>query len=310
MIIPSDLSITFQSTYQKQLLRNQLFSVAFALVLAGSVYIISPADKHIPAVIICCVLWLCIAVVHWQYNKKIYKRLRLINRPFPDVWKLFLEEHSVYYQNLTTTEKEIFNTRVQFFIEEKKIEGIDTEIDDTIKLLVAASAIIPTFAFPFYDYSHIHEILIYPNSFDQSFQTTPYDGHEQHITGMVGNRFMDHSMILSKPDLIAGFTGTANENNVGIHEFVHLLDKEDGVVDGLPEMLLNHSYASGWLQVVKREIDTIQKGHSDIDPYGITNNAEFLAVASEYFFDNPEKFHKKHPELYKFLSAIFHQQPR
>lgn len=40
----------------------------------------------------------------------------------------------------------------------------------------------------------------------------------------------------------------------------------------------------------------------------LTNNAEFLAVVSEYFFDNPEKFQKKHPELYQFLSAIFNRE--
>ncbi|MDJ1483508.1 zinc-dependent peptidase [Cytophagaceae bacterium YF14B1] len=309
MIIPSDHTITYQSTYRKKLLSSQLWTGLFAFITAGLLYIITPTGKLEIATIICLLLWLCIGIVHWQYNKKYYRRLKLINSPFPEAWKRYLEEHSTYYQNLTEPEKEIFNTRVQFFLAEKKIEGIDTEIDDTIKLLVAASAIIPTFAFPFYDYRSIHEILIYPNSFDESFQTTRYEGHEQRITGMVGNRFMEHSMILSKPDLIAGFDGTVNKNNVGIHEFVHLLDKEDGAVDGLPEIFLNHSYTSGWLQAVKQEIDSIQKGHSDINPYGLTNNAEFLAVVSEYFFDNPEKFHKKHPELYAFLSSIFHQQP-
>jgi hypothetical protein len=49
----------------------------------------------------------------------------------------------------------------------------------------------------------------------------------------------------------------------------------------------------------------IEQGKSDINPYALTNNAEFLAVVSEYFFDTPDKFLKKHPELYHRLSAIF-----
>jgi len=53
----------------------------------------------------------------------------------------------------------------------------------------------------------------------------------------------------------------------------------------------------------------IQQGRSDISPYALTSNAEFLAVVSEYFFDNPENFKIKHPNLYNYLITIFHQNP-
>ena len=53
----------------------------------------------------------------------------------------------------------------------------------------------------------------------------------------------------------------------------------------------------------------IAEGDSDINPYGLTNNAEFLAVVSEYFLSNPEKFKKRHFELYQFLVKIFHREP-
>ena len=53
----------------------------------------------------------------------------------------------------------------------------------------------------------------------------------------------------------------------------------------------------------------IQKGRSDISPYALTSNAEFLAVAGEYFFDDPEKFKTKHPDLYNYLTTVFHQNP-
>jgi Mlc titration factor MtfA (ptsG expression regulator) len=53
----------------------------------------------------------------------------------------------------------------------------------------------------------------------------------------------------------------------------------------------------------------IEKGHSDINPYALTNEAEFLAVASEYFFEKPDEFKTRHPELYGQLSNIFRQKP-
>ena len=56
--------------------------------------------------------------------------------------------------------------------------------------MIAASAIIPMFAFPEYNYPNLRDILIYPNSFDEKFQTQRTEGDEENIIGMVGNRFM------------------------------------------------------------------------------------------------------------------------
>lgn len=49
---------------------------------------------------------------------------------------------------------------------------------------------------------------------------------------------------------------------------------------------------------------------SDINPYGATSNAEFFAVASEYFFERPDLLQEKHPELHELLSQVFRQKPQ
>ena len=224
---------------------------------------------------------------------------------FPEAWHNVLENKVVFYSKLEAGDRALFEKRIQRFLAEKNIEGIDTEIDDTIKILVAASAVIPTFAFPKYNYPNVHTILIYPNSFDREFQTKRYSGHEEFITGMVGNRSLNGTVLLSKPDLVSGFDGLPNDENVGIHEFVHLLDKEDGETDGIPEVLIEQPFVGPWLHEIKHEIKRIEAGNSDINKYALTNNAEFLAVVSEYFFDNPAKFQKKHAALYELLSSIF-----
>jgi len=54
-------------------------------------------------------------------------------------------------------------------------------------------------------------------------------------------------------------------------------------------------------------MNKIKQNDSDINPYALTNEAEFLAVASEYFFDSPEKFERKHPALYAYMEQIFKQ---
>ena len=225
---------------------------------------------------------------------------------FPEAWKEILRKKVIFYKELDDEDKSLFEKRIQLFISSKNIDGVGTEIDDSIKLMVASSAVIPSFAFPGYNYPSVSTILLYPNSFDEEFKTERYKGHKEFITGMVGDGAMNGTVILSKPELEKAFDGIPHKTNVGIHEFVHLLDKEDGAIDGIPKLLIEDTHIDPWLFEIKKEMRKMEKGNSDINPYGITNNAEFLAVVSEYFFDNPDKFKRRHPELYSFLSTFFY----
>ena len=56
-------------------------------------------------------------------------------------------------------------------------------------------------------------------------------------------------------------------------------------------------------------MERINNDESDIRHYATTNEAEFLAVTSEYFFERPELFKKNHPEIYRMLMLCFQQNP-
>ncbi len=249
-------------------------------------------------------------MVYLVFKGKSKTNKQVLDQPFPESWRKILNEHVNFYRDLDASQKAGFEKRVQLFLATKTINPVDTEIDDSIKIMVAASAIIPMFAFPEFNYPRLREIIIYPNSFDEKFQTESSEGSAGNIIGMVGNRFMNGTMLISKPDLINAYDGSNHKSNVGIHEFVHLIDDVDGGTDGIPEILLQNAYVAPWLHLIKEEMRNIEQGHSDISLYALTNNAEFLAVVSEYFFDNPEKFKRRHPELYEYLATIFHQNPK
>ena len=247
----------------------------------------------------------------WLYRfltRHIRHRARIRQASFPTEWEKILAQNVPFYQALSLPDQNRFREEVHIFLREKRITGINTSVDDTVRVLVAASAIIPIFGFPGWEWEHIREILIYPTSFDEGYQMGSAQEHP--ISGMVGTGAMNRMMILSKPDLLQGFKQSSHGHNVGIHEFTHLLDKSDGTVDGVPEIALPGRAIRPWLNLVQNEMNKIRKGHSDINPYGLTNEAEFFAVVSEYFFEKPVKMKQKHPALYAMLKQIFRQDPQ
>ncbi len=235
------------------------------------------------------------------------RRTRLREQPFPSSWETILQRDVSYFRTLDNLEQARFREEVAIFLNEKRITGIKTSIDDTVKVLVAASAIIPVFGFPGWEWDQISEVLIYPTTFNEQYDI---ERGNRDVLGMVGRGAMNRMMILSKPELLQGFRAAQDRKNVGIHEFAHLLDKSDGAVDGVPSVGLSRSIVTPWLKLIHQEMGNIRAGHSDINPYGLKTEAEFFSVASEYFFENPTKMKHKHPELYAMLEQVFHQNPQ
>ncbi len=241
-------------------------------------------------------------------TRKERRRAVLRKQPFPPSWENVLQQEVPFFQALNKSEKDRFREEVRIFLSEKRITGIKTSVDDTVRVLVAASAIIPIFGFPGWEWDQISEVLIYPTTFNEQYEIGRVGDRD--VLGMVGREAMNRMMILSKPELLQGFRAGQDRKNVGIHEFTHLLDKTDGAVDGVPSIGLPQSVVAPWLKLIHQEMEYIRAGHSDITPYGLKNEAEFFAVASEYFFENPDKMKRKHPELYAMLERIFQQDPQ
>ncbi len=222
-------------------------------------------------------------------------------------YKSLLEQHVSFYQRLQPEQQQSFVLKVETFLQETRIEGVGLELEDLDRLLIAAGAVIPIFNFNDWKYPQLTNVILYPDAFNNDFK---FEGGNREITGMVGSGFMNGQMILSRDALRKGFSASAGKENTAIHEFVHLLDKEDGATDGIPEHLLPHEYIEPWLKLIHQEIQKIEAEKSDINPYATTNEAEFFAVASEYFFGKPEKLKEKHPELYEMLCKIFMQKAK
>lgn len=223
---------------------------------------------------------------------------------FPAAWKNLLDEHVLFYAALNESEKFLFEAKVHEFMLNVKVTGVKIPVSDLDRILIAASAVIPIFSFPNWKYTNLNEVLLYEDMFNRNFETK---GPNRNILGMVGYGFMEGKMCLSQKALHHGFSNSSDKRNTAIHEFIHLIDKMDGNIDGIPDVLIENPNTIPWLDLIKTKLDGIYAKTSDINPYGGTNKAEFFAVVGEYFFERPRLLAKRHPKLYASLEAIFKQ---
>lgn len=247
------------------------------------------------------ILFIFIAILIFRKTKQ--KKEQLTKRLIPsDEMDTLLSQHVSFYQPLNVADKALFRQRVQQFLDTTIITPVGeiglTHLD---KLYVASSAIIPIFHFKDWAYNNLDEVLIYPGTFTKDFDI---EDEEKNVLGMVGDGAMHRMMILSLPSLRAGFEA-GRSGNTGIHEFVHLLDKADGATDGVPQYLIPKDLVQPWIKYMHQAIHAIREGHSDINPYAGTNEAEFFAVISEYFFQKPTFLEEHHPELYAILAKTY-----
>lgn len=220
-------------------------------------------------------------------------------------WSEFLQQHVDFYRNLSQTDQLSFEKRCLLFLETTAVESSqDVKVDDNDRLLVAASAIIPVWGFPGWHYFNIKSVILLPARFNEHYQ---YGLPDSRISGMVGTGVMSGKMVLSKPDLHQGFRNSRDKQNVGIHEFVHLIDMSDGQCDGFPERISEFQFSTPWFDFVQHKITEVEEGKSNINDYSATNQAEFFAVSSEYFFERPKMLKRKHPKLYEYLSEFYQQ---
>jgi len=246
--------------------------------------------------------------VYLWMTRTLRRRRRILAQPFPPEWEAVLQKEVVFYRSLNADGRSRFQRELQVFLAEKRVTGIKTTVDSTTLVLAGASAIIPIFGYPEWEWDQISEILVYPGRFGPDFEIEGEDG--RNTLGMVGTGVMNRVMILSKPDLLQGFRNPSDKRNVGLHEFAHLVDKSDGTVDGIPGVGLDRRTIGPWIELIRRKMKEIEAGDSDLNPYALTNEAEFFAVATEYLFERPELMRIKHPELFSHMQRIFQQDLR
>lgn len=241
---------------------------------------------------------LILVVILMAFSIRAPKRFQAL----PENFRELLADYISFYTQLDEVGKAHFEQRAEQFLSAVTITGVNAEVEDLDKVLIAAAAVIPVYHIPDWQYINLHEVLLYPGTFNHDFEQ---GGMDRNVAGMVGTGALQNAMVISKWQLRQGFISQHDTRNTAIHEFVHLVDKMDGTIDGVPEIILERRYCAAWKKLMEDSIQQMRAFGSDIDPYGATNTAEFFAVISEYFFKQPERLKANHPDLFAMLERIY-----
>jgi Mlc titration factor MtfA (ptsG expression regulator) len=225
---------------------------------------------------------------------------RALAEPFPEASRQLLLRTFDPYERLPGPLRGRFEDDVRLFLAQKRITGVGVPEDEDLRLLVAASAVTLSLAWPDFDWDVLTEVLLYPHDFDRDY------GFDR--TELAGQAHPWGTVILSVPALLESCRDPDDAYHVGLHEFAHLLDLEESRMEGMPAGLLALEQRE-WTTLMDSEMARLRSGQSVIDDYGAHEPAEFFAVAVEAFFETPLAVRARHRELYGFLSRYFRQDP-
>ncbi len=246
------------------------------------------------------------------------RRKKLMARPFPPAWEDHLVRNVAHFRRLTEAEQCQLRGLVQVFVAEKHWEGCGgLELTDEIRVTIAAHACLLLLGLQHSFYRNVQSILVYPTTVfhpQQRFASheTPLSPVEGPVP-ILGEAIRGGPVILVWDAVQHGGRHPVRGINVVYHEFAHKLDMLDGSADGTPPFL-HRDALKRWMAVCERTFLALQKQTQRgeptfLDAYGATNEAEFFAVITEQFFDEPTAMRQHHHELYTVLQEFYCQDP-
>lgn len=211
-----------------------------------------------------------------------------------------LAHWSRYYGRLDPQGRKRFERRVKELLYEKEWVGRRIAVTWEMKVRIAAALAQLTFGYRNLLLLHFRRIVVHPDAY-----SNPRTGRRHIGEAAPGQK----TLVFSWKHFVEGFSTPDDALNVGLHEAAHALWFENVIPSGEFGFLPAGPLAR-WRQLAREEMARIKAGRSRLfRAYAATNEAEFFAVAVEYFFEQPEEFREHMPEVQACLAQLLRQVP-
>ncbi len=238
------------------------------------------------------------------------------NAPVPPTWPPIIARNLPFFSRLSADDQRELLGHVQVFLSEKRFEGCaGLQLTEEMRVTIATQACLLLLHRKTDYFPRLLTILVYPSGYVVR-ENQPLHGSvwSEGPTGRLGETHGQMgSLVLAWDAAREGGFDPADGKNLIIHEFAHQLDYEDSAADGVP-VLASRDDLRSWSTVMRTEFSLLRASDETgmptlLDTYGATNPAEFFAVATEAFFEQPRALRRLHPELYREMQRFFRQDP-
>ena len=260
-----------------------------------------------------------LAFALWAWGEPVWRewrRLQWRRRLFPPAWREVLRRRVPQVHRMPADLQLQLKRHIQVFLAEKVFIGCrGLVVTEEMRVTIAAQAcmLLLNRRRPRY-FPNLRQILVYPGAFLVDRVHTDAAGIAQdRRQALSGESWSQGQVILSWEDTLAGAAVPDDGHNVVIHEFAHQLDQENGQANGAP-LLPRQADRVRWSAVMGAAFEQLRRQvqcgeEALLNAYGATDPAEFFAVASEVFFEQPESLARSHPPLYEVLSGFYRLNP-
>lgn len=242
------------------------------------------------------------------------RRARLLAAPLPAAQKTILVKRVPLYEKLPEELRPRLEGLINRFLDEVRFHGVrGVEITDEIRVTIAAQASFLIVNKPNRWFNSLRTIHVYPSAFKSRLTEIRGHVHAERDQARSGESWAKGPVILASDHAAFGAFAAHDGQNVVMHEFAHQLDEQTGATDGSPLLDADQS-AARWARVFQDAYGRLQRDIADrrenmLNPYGATNPAEFFAVVTEVFFEQPRELRAAEPALYAELSQYYRLDP-
>jgi len=268
------------------------------------------------------------------------RRARVRRQPFPRAWREILRRRMPAFARLPADLQLQVKKHVQVLLAEKPFIGCaGLVVTDEMRVLIAAQAALLLLNRDADYFGNLRQVLVYPGAFVVERELADGSGLT-HATrrALAGESWQQGQLLLSWDDVLAGAADPDDGHNVVIHEFAHQLDQERGRANGAPWLGRREAeppprrrgaapsrpgrgagHEPGdpyprWARVLGAEFEQLRqrlaRGETGvIAAYAATDPAEFFAVVSEHFFEQPAALAAAHPALYAEFARLYRCDP-
>ncbi len=248
----------------------------------------------------------------WQARR----RARLRARPFPPAWRRILRQRVPAVARLPADLQQRLKQHILVFLAEKPFIGCAGQaISDEVRITIAAQACLLLLGRADAEvYPRLRQVLVYPGAFAVQAAQAGEAGVVHEFTpgqrlALAGQSWAHGQVVLGWAEVLAGAADPGDGQNVVVHEFAHQIDQDKGVADGRP-WLPGRARRRRWAAVMDAAYGRLQQQPSAlIGSYAATAPAEFFAVTSELFFEQPQALAGAEPAVYRELALLYQVNP-